>query len=370
MRARGAIFQGVPNISTKWNVILFLLESVGLFRRPLKTTVVSMMDIVSSPGIHKVIGAVSRFFNRVLKADFRWQALPEVFDLYADGLDLVVFEEFGAGALALHHDDAAERQRLLRDAGWRKRFAREWKSVFSPRAFHRDLSLAKVVGCPDDSVVGKSFRELATERGVDEVELFLDLVAEHGEALRWYTVMGNGREQSIAEIAAHPDVLIGFSDAGAHLRSMAHYNFPLRMLRHALRLGFLPIEKAVWRCSGEIAAWLDIDVGVIKEGARADLVVIDPAALDDRVEEVALMPMPSLGGFERLVRRNEAAVPLVVVGGVVAVEAGQPTSALGTQRLGRVLRKGAPQAAPSPQAVPSGQAATPVSAPAPSARSC
>jgi len=339
LRRRGAVLQGVPDVSTKWNVILFLLESMGLWRRPLKTTVVSMMDIVASPGIHRVIGAVSRVFNRVLGADFRWQALPEVFDLWADGLEVVVFEEFGAGAAALHVEDPVERARLLKDPGYRARFKKEWRSVFSPRAFHRDLGLARVESCPDARLSGRTFRELAAERGVDEVDVFLDLVGEYGAALRWYTVMGNGREESIAEITRHPDVLMGFSDAGAHLRSMAHYNFPLRLLRHARRMQHLTIEQAVWRCSGEIADWLGLDAGVLREGGRADVVVIDPAGLDDRLEEAVLAPMPALGGFERLVRRNDAAVPLVLIGGAVAVEAGQPVAALGSTRLGRVLRR-------------------------------
>ena len=47
-----------------------------------------------------MVGLDSRFFNTVLGADFRWQALPEPFDLWADGVDLVVFEKFGAGAAA------------------------------------------------------------------------------------------------------------------------------------------------------------------------------------------------------------------------------------------------------------------------------
>src|SRR6185503_18729090 len=58
LRARGRVFQGVPNVSTKWNVILFLLESVGLFRPTLKTTVISMMDIRAARGIYRVIGAL------------------------------------------------------------------------------------------------------------------------------------------------------------------------------------------------------------------------------------------------------------------------------------------------------------------------
>ncbi len=347
LRRRGAVLQGVPNISTKWNVILFLLESMGLFgRKPLKTTVVSMMDIIAAPGIYRVIGKLSRLFNTVLHADFRWQALPEVFDLYADGLDLVVFEEFGAGALALHHDDPVERQRLLRDPKYRKRFRREWQSIFSPKAFHRELQRTRVVDCPDASLVGRAFSDIAAERGAHPVDVFLDLVAEHGTALRWFTVMGNEDARSIGEIASHPDVLIGFTDAGAHLRSMAHYNFGLRLLRHVQRQGFMSVERAVHRCTGEIGQWLGLDAGVLAVGKRAD-VVVDPAAIDDRVEEVHLQPMPELGGFERLVRRNDDAVSLVLVAGEVAVQGGCPTPAVGTVKLGGVLRRGVDAAVPA-----------------------
>src|SRR5205823_1419637 len=96
LRARGRIFQGVPNVSTKVNILLFLLESVGLWRQALKTTVISMMDTRANRGIHRLAGFLSRVANRIFGADFRWQALPEVFDLWSDGIDLVVFEEFGA----------------------------------------------------------------------------------------------------------------------------------------------------------------------------------------------------------------------------------------------------------------------------------
>ncbi len=47
-----------------------------------------------------VIGLASRLFNTALGADFCWQALPELFHLWADGVDLVVFEKLGAGAAA------------------------------------------------------------------------------------------------------------------------------------------------------------------------------------------------------------------------------------------------------------------------------
>ena len=43
--------------------------------------------------------------------------------------------------------------------------------------------------------------------------------------------MANDRPRPLEWIIGHPDVLIGFSDAGAHLRNIAYYNFPLRMLK-------------------------------------------------------------------------------------------------------------------------------------------
>src|SRR5262249_19139322 len=158
--------------------------------------------------------------NRFLGTDLRIQALPEVFDLWADGIDLVVFEEFGAGMAALHRQTEAERAELFRDPAYRRKFKKQWRNRIMPKAFPRDFRYSKILECPDSELVGKSFAEVARERGQDEVDTFLDLLAEHGRKLRWYTVMGNDRRPELEWIVSRPDVLIGFSDAGAHLRQM------------------------------------------------------------------------------------------------------------------------------------------------------
>jgi N-acyl-D-aspartate/D-glutamate deacylase len=344
LRERGLVFQGVPNVTTKINVLLFLLQSVGLFRKKLKTTVISMMDLRGSRGIERVIGVLSRLFNRVLGADFRWQALPEVFDLWADGIDLVVFEEFGAGAAALHLQDATERANLLTDPDYRAWFRRQFTSKLLPKAFHRNLAWSQILACPDADVVGKSFADVARARGTDAVDAFLDLIATHGHKLRWYTVMANDRRPNLEWIVRHPDVLIGFSDAGAHLRNMAHYNFPLRMLklvRDAELRGepFMPIETAVWRLTAEIADFLGLDAGRLAERKRADIVVVDPAGLTGEVDVAVEAPVEGFGAFRRLVRRNEAAVRAVVVGGRLAVEDGRVRPEVGKERgFGTLLR--------------------------------
>ena len=344
LRDRGRIFQGVPNVSTKVNILLFLLESVGVFRRALKTTVISLMDIRADRGIFRLAMRLSRFVNRFLGADFRWQALPEVFDFWADGIDLVVFEEFGAGAAALHLEDAAARADLLSDPVYRRRFKREWTSRYLPKAFHRDFNQSTILRCPDETLVGRSFAEVARERGADAVDVFLDLVVAHGKSLRWYTVMGNDREGPLRAIIQHPDILVGFSDAGAHLRNMAHYNFPLRMLRlvrDAEKRGapIMSIERAVHRLTGEIGEWLGLDAGVLAEGKRADLVVLRPEELGDAVEQAEEARVEGFDGFLRMVRRNDAAVEAVYVRGKRAVHRGLPTADLGkTGGFGAVLR--------------------------------
>jgi N-acyl-D-aspartate/D-glutamate deacylase len=214
-----------------------------------------------------------------------------------------------------------------------------------PKVFHRDFNASKVLACPEASYVGRSFAEIARDEGRDPVDVFLDAVVRWGTALRWYTVMANDRREVLEWIVSRKDVLIGFSDAGAHLRQMAHYNFPLRMLKLAYdaeKRGapFMPLERAVWRLTGEIAEWLALDRGVLAPGRGADLVVIDPKGLDDdAVHEPHEAELEGSHGFVRLVRRNERAVRLCAIRGEVAVEEGVPVPALGREKkFGAVLR--------------------------------
>ena len=342
LRKRERVFQGVPNLVTKLNVLLFMLESVGIFRKPLKTTIISVVDLIADRKIWWLIPAIARFFNRVLKADFRFQALPTPFDVWADGMELVIFEEFGAGSEAMHLAEMAERTELLKDPDYRKRFKKQWGNIFLPRVYHRDFRHSTIVSCPDKSVEGKSFHRISKERNQHVIDTFLDLCAEHKRELRWYSVMGNDRKKPLHHICAHPDILIGFSDAGAHLRNMAFYNYPLRLLKLAKddKEGFMSIERAVHRLTGEPASWFKIDAGVLKVGGRADLVIIDPEGLNENLEHAFEDELQYFGGLKRVVRRNPEAVPLVMINGHVAIQNGEPTPDLGVERMGRVLRSG------------------------------
>ena len=181
LRRRGRILQSAPSLVTKVNALLFMLESAALRRAQAAAHDADHARRRQvAPGLHRVIAAVTRFVNRFLGGDLRWQTLPVPFEVYADGIDLVVFEEFGAGQAALHLADEVERNELMQDEAYRRRFRKDYEKRYSPRVWQRDFHDAQIVACPDASLVGRSFGEVADARGVHPVDAYLDLVVEHG----------------------------------------------------------------------------------------------------------------------------------------------------------------------------------------------
>ncbi|MBD0323299.1 MAG: amidohydrolase family protein [Aldersonia sp.] len=343
LRRRNRVLQSGPDITNPGNIVSQAFTSLGLFRARLKTSLLSAADIKANPAVIRIMGPLAKLVNR-LGGDFRWQHLPVPFEVYADGIDLVIFEEFGAGAAALHLRDRMERNELLRDEQYRRRFRKDYDSKFGPRVWHRDFFDAEIVESPDDSVIGKSFGQVGLDRGgIHPVDAFLDLVLEHGTALRWRTTISNHRPQMLKRMAQDPGIQMGFSDAGAHLRNMAFYNFGLRLLRHvysAEQSGtpFITVEQAVHRLTGELADWYRIDAGHLRIGDRADLVVVDPAHLDSSLEAYAEAPVEQYGGLSRMVNRNDDTVRAVFVSGRPVFRDGLPTAVLGKERTGSFLR--------------------------------
>ncbi|HVY48764.1 MAG TPA: amidohydrolase family protein [Minicystis sp.] len=349
LRRAGKVLQSAPNLTQPSNSVMFFLESMGAsLRRPLKTSLLTAADSKTVPRLVSAIGFFTRLLNRFAGADLRWQHLPVPFEVYADGIDLVVFEEFGAGRAALHLADEVERNALLRDEAYRRRFRRDYERRFAPKAWNRDFYDAHVVACPDASTVGKSFGQIADEKGIHPVDAYLDLVVEHGTRLRWKTLIANHRPEVLDHLAGRPEVHMGFADSGAHLRNMAFYNFPIRLLRRVQQANaagkpFLSLERAVHRLTGELAAWFGVDAGTLRVGDRADVVVVDPRGLDASVDAYYEAPIPAFGGLSRMVNRSDGAVAATLVGGRVVFERGAFAPGFGETRSGRFLRAGEPR---------------------------
>ena len=266
LRRSGKALQAGPDIQNPLNIVSQAAQSLGIVRRPLKTSLLSAADIKANPWLIPVMGPAARLVTK-LGGDFRWQHLPVPFEVYADGIDLVIFEEFGSGEAAMHlKEQVAERNDLLRDEGYRRRFRKDYDSKYGLRVWHRDFFDAEIVDCPDPSVIGKSFGQVGIDRGgLHPVDAFLDLVVEHGTALRWRTTISNHRSEVLKKLAREPGVQMGFSDAGAHLRNMAFYT-------------------SGCDCCAVLAqkAGAPFDAGHLRMGDRADLLIVDPATSTTR----------------------------------------------------------------------------------------
>lgn len=346
LRERDAILQGAPNLVTRYNALNYLFASTGLFRKPLKTTMIAMMDLIGDRYIYPIIDFAARFINILGNANFRMQSPPCPFTVYYDGVDSVMFEEFPSGE-ALRHlaKELDKRNELIKNLEFRDNFKKEIKKKFAPKVWHKDLSKSIILECPDKSMIGKNFYQLAEEKNQHPVDIFLDTIIKYDKEIKWTTTIANDRIEKYKSLYNFPYNLISFSDAGAHLNNMAFYNFPLKMIKivqESIDKGqpIMPMEKCIWRLTKEQGDWFGIDCGYLAKGKLADLVIINPNKFSAITEKVASEIIEEFGNYERLVNRNEGFVTRVLVAGKTIFENDEFVSDYGkSKKYGRFLEK-------------------------------
>ncbi len=348
-RQRDAVFQATPD-PRNWKTFLSLLRlGMGVFRPPLRLTLLAALDMDDKPQLWRVFPLVLFFCNRLLGGNLRFQTLTEPFTLYADGPLTPLFEEFECGVLLNNGPNAEARRALWRDPAFRRAFRQQWRSG-GPKTFHRDLARMQVLAAPEARWVGKSFADIARERGGEPLEVFCDLLEHYDDAIRWVSTGANRRPRIRERLMAHPQILPGFTDAGAHCRHLACFDGALSLLRQAYTTGFMPMERAVQRVTAEPAHWFNLSGGIIREGAQADLVLLRPDALGTEIPAPIAYPDPLLDGAMRMVKRgSESLVASVWIAGQEVVAEGRPLPLLGSTPLGTVLT--GPRPAPSPEQV-------------------
>ena len=120
-------------------------------------------------------------------------------------------------------------------------------------------------------------RAVADRRGVTPVEAFIDLSLESdGQVLLNYPFL-NQDLTAVDEMLADPTVVMGLADAGAHVGQIMDASQPTFFLTRWVRdRGVFPIEEGVRRLTSDTADLFGIvDRGVLREGAFADVNVID-----------------------------------------------------------------------------------------------
>jgi N-acyl-D-aspartate/D-glutamate deacylase len=346
LRKRDAILQGAPNLVTRVNAFNYMFASIGIFRKPLKTTMIAMMDLIGDRYIYPVIALASKTINVLGNANFRMQSPPCPFTVYYDGVDSVMFEEFPSGeALRNLAKELDQRDELISNPEFRENFKKEIKKKFAPKVWHKDLSKAVIIDCPDASLIGKNFYQIAEKKNIHPVDAFLDTIIQYDKKIRWTTTIANDRKERYKDLYNFKYNLISFSDAGAHLNNMAFYNFPLKMIKivqDSIDKGtpIMSMEKCIWRLTKEQGDWFDLDRGHLAKGKMADLVIINPDKFQNITEHVEIDVIEEFDNYERLVNRNEGVVSSVLVGGKIIFENEQFAQDYGkSKKYGRFLEK-------------------------------
>ena len=250
--------------------------------------------------------------------------------------DTFLFDEMPAWRSVLTLPDA-ERVAQLRSPEVRAKLRAEFDDPGQRAAtFQWDgLEVEAVRDEANAAWVGRSVTELAEERGgADPLDTFLDCCLEEGLETQWRTRSNEVAQEFIKHVVRsgieNPMVMPGSSDGGAHLASFTGADYTTRLLTDWVP-ETISLEQAIWRNTLMPATVHGIrDRGVLREGAWADVLVIDPERLS---AGDAYLARDFPADTERYVVGAEGYVATIVNGEVV-LEDNKPTGAL----PGQVLR--------------------------------
>lgn len=236
--------------------------------------------------------------------------------------------------------DKAGRMRLYRDRGFRASF----KVESAPDAKNANAGWASrtVISRhePDPSIEERPLSDVAAERGVDPVDLVLDLSLETRLGSRFRLAFLNHDESEVQELITDPNTVVTLSDAGAHASQLCDACYSTHLLGHWVRdKAAMSLEEAIHRLTEAPAKLMGLsDRGVLARGRPADVVVFDPRTVGhSSLRRVQDFP----GGAERLVA-DAIGVEAVVVNGRVLRQHGEDRIDPDGDLPGRLLRGGHP----------------------------
>jgi N-acyl-D-aspartate/D-glutamate deacylase len=380
------VWQTTPIIENRLKALFyFTLTSGRLFGKPLKTSALSAMEMTAAPNSSKLFLGVAKLLNsKLLDGRLHFQALGTNFRVWSDGIVSPLFEELSSTAelIALEYDDYEGRQRLMHDPEWVERFRKEWRhgrtgDDFASWKARRGLPDSLVIrepeklifdGAPCSNWDGESFADVMaraqkfqagdpsvarsdSEREAfekidlplaDDADFALHMLRSYDKSFRFYADVANAENRSTLEFLLHENTLPGFNDSGAHITNMAFFDSNLMSLKLAKEQGEDVVAKVVKRLTKDPADTFGLDAGSLAIGARADMVLINPEALDgwepDQTRELIYR---EIFEHEQMVNRPSGIVGSVYVAGELAWDGetgAGPT--LGNRPLGRYLHSG------------------------------
>jgi N-acyl-D-aspartate/D-glutamate deacylase len=229
----------------------------------------------------------------------------------------------------------AERMESLRDAAVRKELAQETVNG-NPIDFSRRWELIAVnkAGRKENmKLEGKSIAELAAAQNKSSIDAMLDLALAEDLETTFEDSTTQGDERAVNEIFSNPNVLLGQSDAGAHVASgNPGFGYATLMLAYWVReRQLMTLEDAIKKLTFLPASIFGIhDRGLLRRGLAADIFAFDPEKIDLAAPQ-RVTDLPE--GAPRFTQGAKG-IHYAIVNGKVLMDNGAHTGAY----PGRVLR--------------------------------
>jgi N-acyl-D-amino-acid deacylase len=202
-------------------------------------------------------------------------------------------------------------------------FSRRWDCI----------SIKKVARAENKHLEGKTIDELARSQSKSPIDAFLDLALSEDLETTFEDSATQGDIEAVRAIFNSPHVLLGQSDAGAHVASgNPGFGYATIMLAHWVRKHrIMSLEEAIKKLTFLPASLFGIhDRGLLRPGLAADLFAFDPETIDllppEKVED-----LPERA--PRYIQRAKG-IHYTIVNGSVLMKNGNHTGAY----PGKVLR--------------------------------
>jgi N-acyl-D-aspartate/D-glutamate deacylase len=243
------------------------------------------------------------------------------------------FDEFPTWKALMFAPEAVRKQAFA-DPETRRKLHADMEDP-RPTVFHRRwdmVEIVKVAKPENEKYLHKSVAEMAADRGQHPIDAFLDLSLEEDLETTFQTTINNGDPEAMAHILSSPYVMVGQSDAGAHVQFQAGFGYGTTLVGRWVReRGVLSLEQAIYKLTGEVASAYGLGGrGLVQTGYAADFAIFDPETVNPCEPEWA-DDFP--GGLRRMVQ-NADGMRYTIVNGRVICEDGRLTGDL----PGQVLR--------------------------------
>ncbi|HZA77282.1 MAG TPA: amidohydrolase family protein [Acidimicrobiales bacterium] len=234
--------------------------------------------------------------------------------------------------------DVPEKIRRLKDPAVRADLmAKAEPSPLSRLADFGNYLIGDVFSALNEQYRNRRVGDIAAERGEDPFTTIVDIVAnDELKTVLWPIPAADTDAdwELRRKLWEHEDVLLGGSDAGAHLDRMLGSPYPTRFIADCLRgRQLVPLERAVHLMTDVPARLFGLrDRGRLAPRCFADVVLIDPSTVDATPARIAF----DLPGESKRLLADPVGVVRVLVNGQETIVDGEPTGTL----PGTVLRSG------------------------------